>query len=410
MTTTIKPKTAVGGVITVPGDKSISHRAVILGSISEGITQIHGFLRGEDNLATISCLRQLGVDFEEDVDNNILRVQGVGLRGLKPPKDVLFCGNSGTTMRLLCGLLAGQNFDSVLDGDPSLRKRPMERVATPLRLMGAEIATTGGNAPLKISGRPLVGIDYQMTIHSAQIKSAILLAGLYTKNKTKVTELKQGLTRNHTELMLANWQRLNGKIHICGDFSSAAFFVVLGLLLADAGLTIQNVGLNPTRTGLLTALKRMGGYIKTNITKTEGGEIVGNIFVKKSKLYPIALSGNQIPLMIDEIPIFTIAALFADGTTIISDAEELTVKETNRLQTITTELVKIGAKITADNQGMVIEGGHPISGATLDSHGDHRIAMSLAIAATNAQSPSIIQNANCADISFPDFYKTLAEL
>ena len=407
MEITIRPKATVGGVITVPGDKSISHRAVILGAIAQGITQIHGFLRGHDNLATISCLRQLGVNFEENVEDNVLQVEGVGLHGLKPPKDILFCGNSGTTMRLLCGLLAGQNFDSVLNGDNSLRNRPMERVAIPLRLMGAEIETAGGKAPIKIGGRPLTGVNYQMPIYSAQVKSAILLAGLYAKGKTIVTEPTPGLTRNHTEIMLENWQHLGGNIHICGDFSSAAFFIVLGLLLADNGITIQNVGLNPTRTGLLSVLQNMGGNIRASITKIEGGEAVGDIFVKKSKLHSINLSGNQIPLMIDEIPIFAVATLFAEGTTIISDAEELAVKESNRLKTITEELTKMGAEITAHNQGMVIRGGQKIRGATLNSHGDHRIAMSLAIAATVAQGPSIIQDAHCADISFPHFYKTL---
>ncbi|MCL2854471.1 MAG: 3-phosphoshikimate 1-carboxyvinyltransferase [Defluviitaleaceae bacterium] len=407
----IEPKNTVGGVVSVPGDKSISHRAVILGAIAHGVTEVHGFLRGEDNLATVACLRQLGVECAEDVEGGILRVQGVGLHGLKAPKDVLYCGNSATTMRLLCGLLAGQGFDSVLDGDKSLQKRPMERVVAPLRMMGAKIDSLDGFAPLKIHGRPLNGIHYQMPIHSAQVKSAILLAGLYAAGKTTVAELGKGLTRNHTENMLTYMQGDNGlvarKIEVAGDFSSAAFFVVLGILLADEGLTIKNVGLNPTRTGLLSALRSMGGHVETRHIKTTGSEAVGDIFVKKSNLNAITLSGKQIPLMVDEIPIFAVCALFAAGTTIIKDAQELAIKETNRLHAMAAELAKMGANITADHQGMIIHGGKPLHGATLSSHGDHRIAMSLAIAAMAAKTPSILKNAHWAAISFPNFFNVL---
>ncbi|MCL2753777.1 MAG: 3-phosphoshikimate 1-carboxyvinyltransferase, partial [Defluviitaleaceae bacterium] len=261
----ILPKKSFNGEIFVPGDKSISHRALILGAIAEGTTEVEGFLVGEDCLATISCLRQLGVRI--DIGNDFVRVHGKGLHGLSAPKDVLHCGNSGTTMRLLCGLLAGQNFDSILDGDDSLQKRPMKRVIEPLRLMGANISATGDEkSPLRIFGSALKGIRYKMPIHSAQVKSAITLAGLYADGETVVEEISAGTTRNHTELML-NYMTENGiltgkKIIVPSDFSSAAFFIVLGLLKADEGLVVRNVGLNPTRTGLLDALWAMGGDIE----------------------------------------------------------------------------------------------------------------------------------------------------
>ncbi|MCL2350182.1 MAG: 3-phosphoshikimate 1-carboxyvinyltransferase, partial [Defluviitaleaceae bacterium] len=373
----------------------------------EGITEIEGFLNGEDNMATVACLRQMGVNIE--INKDYARIGGVGKKGLRPPKDVLYCGNSGTTMRLLCGLLAGQEFDSILSGDESLQKRPMKRVIQPLELMGACISAQKDG--LHIKGRHLVGIDYKMPIHSAQVKSAIILAGLYAQGKTNVIELGEGLTRNHTEnmmhYMIQDGVLKSRKISVPGDFSSAAFFVVLGLLMANEGLMIKGVGLNPTRTGLLTALRAMGGHIQTTIHHEIGGEAVGDIFVKKSRLKAIDLKGDLVPLMIDEIPIFAVAAAFATGTTTIQDAGELAIKESNRIVTISQELAKMGAKIAPTQEGLVIDGVESLHGAELDSHGDHRVAMAMAIAANSAQTPSTIKNAECMNISFPGFEQVL---
>lgn len=415
MTVQLAQKKTVGGAITVPGDKSISHRVVILGSIAMGVTEVRGFLRGQDTLTTMECFKQMGVEFEYDAENDILRINGVGLRGLKAPKAVLNCGNSGTTMRLLCGLLAGQSFKSELDGDESLRKRPMERVLQPLREMGAKIESNDGFAPLKIKGRPIAGINYTMKVYSAQVKSAILLADLYSLTETKVTELVTGLTRNHTENMLETMRNVSGNlvgrtIKVPGDLSSAAPFLILGLLLAENGLTIKNVGVNPTRAGVLTALREMGGDVQVHYSNFSGGEPVADIIVRKSPLKGITLEGNAIPLTIDEIPILTVAALFAEGATTIKDAEELTLKETDRLKVMAKELSKMGAHITADKQGMVIQGGIPIKAAKLDSHGDHRIAMSLAIAASLATGKSTLDNAHWTDVSFPGFFEILQSI
>jgi len=413
----ISQREEFNGEIFVPGDKSISHRALILGAIAEGVTEIEGFLAGEDCLATISCLRQLGMKVDINASGSV-RVHGKGLRGLSTPNGVLDCGNSGTTARLLCGLLAGQNFDSVLDGDESLRKRPMARVIEPLRLMGAQI-TVGGDQgmPLRICGSHLRGIHYKMPIYSAQVKTAIILAGLYADDKTIVEEINEGLTRNHTELML-NHMTENGtlvgkKIVVPGDFSSAAFFIVLGLLKSDKGLVIRNVGLNPTRTGLLDALRAMGGDIKTQNVQSIWGEDVGDIFVSKSRLNGIVLQGDIVPLMIDEIPIFAVAAAFAQGETIIKDAAELMLKESNRIVAMTMELGKMGVDIAATNDGMIIKGAaggetSPLRGAILDSHGDHRVAMSLAIAALCADGKSVLHGAHWANVSFPNFFDIIS--
>ncbi|MDR2167501.1 MAG: 3-phosphoshikimate 1-carboxyvinyltransferase [Clostridiales bacterium] len=402
MTVEIIPKNYISGSLTVPGDKSISHRAAILAAIAEGITEISGFLPAEDTMSTVNCLRQLGVEAEI---GEITRIHGRGLHGLLPPQKPLNCGNSGTTMRLLAGLLAGQVFDSVLIGDESLQKRPMARVIAPLELMGAKIKSKKEKAPMEITGSRLKGINYQMPLHSAQVKSAILLASLYAKGKTTVHDLAPGMTRNHTEELLKHFGHPNPlkarEIRIPGDFSSAAFFIVLGLLLAKDGLTIENVGLNPTRTGLLTALCAMGGNI----------QISGNsILVRKSDLTATNIDKNLAPLMIDEIPIFTIAAAFATGTTTISGAAELAHKESNRIQAMTSELTKLGVNISATADGMIIHGGAPLKGANLDSHNDHRIAMSLAIAATAADGASTLKNADCIKISYPDFFSVIPRL
>ena len=392
----------------MPGDKSISHRALILGAIAEGITEIKGFLPSEDCLATAQCLRQMGIKI--DIDGDFARVHGQGLHGLSAPKDVLYVGNSGTTLRLLTGLLSGQKFNSIIDGDQSIRKRPMDRVIIPLTEMGAKIKSSDGFAPIHITGSKLRGISYKMQINSAQVKSAIMLAGLYAEGKTAVQEAKPGLTRNHTEIMLRHMGKNVPRgtfFDIPGDFSSAAFFIVAGLLLADDGLLIENVGINPTRTGLLDALAQMGADIQLQSKMRLGGEDVADILVKKSPLKGIVLQGGLVARMIDEVPIFAVAAMFAKGVTIICDAQELAVKESNRIETVAAEFSKMGAKIAATEDGMVIDGGHNICAAVVDSRGDHRIAMSLAIAALNAQGQSVITNTECVNTSFPSFFNKI---
>jgi 3-phosphoshikimate 1-carboxyvinyltransferase len=333
----------------------------------------------------------------------------------------LYVGNSGTTLRLLTGLLAGQSFDAIIDGDASIRRRPMDRVISPLSLMGAKIG--GNHAPISIKGAQLRGIHYKMPINSAQVKSAILLAALYARGETVAEELQDGATRNHTEKMMTHMGicldisdriiRYAGgvprgrKISVPGDFSSAAFFIGLGALMAKDGLVIENVGVNPTRTGLLDALKQMGADILIQNRKMLGAEEVGDIFVRKSPLKAIKIKGDIVPRMIDEIPIFAVAALFAQGITVIEDAEELAVKESDRIMTMTSELAKMGAKVVTRRDGMVIQGGVPLRGAAMHSHDDHRVAMALAIAATMAEGYSTIKNAHCADVSFPSFFQIL---
>jgi len=414
----IKPKKNISGKVKVPGDKSISHRALILGAIAQGITETDGFLHGEDCLATCSCLRQLGVEIE--LCKGAVRILGKGLHGLKKPSDVLYAGNSGTTMRLLAGLLACQSFDTVLDGDASLRRRPMKRIVTPLSHMGADIK--GDFAPVYIKGTDskLHGIHYKMPMHSAQVKSAVLLAGLYAAGPVTVEELKEGLTRNHTENMMRytgadlhidgtkitymGGVPLGRKITVPGDFSSAAYFIVAGILLAQNGLIIENVGINPTRTGLLDALLAMGADITIKDKRIVCGEEVGNIEVRRSVLKAVTLAGDIVPRMIDEIPVFAVAAANASGTTVIKDAEELAVKESNRINVMVNELTKMGVRIKAMHDGMVIHGGDSLKGAVLNSHGDHRAAMSLAVAGAAADSESVITDADCVNVSFPGFF------
>jgi len=415
----ITQKNSISGTIAVPGDKSISHRALILGAIAEGVTEIEGFLTGDDCLATIDCLRKLGVRIEHSGD--AVRIYGVGLHDLKKPDDTLYVGNSGTTLRLLTGLLAGQGFDCVLDGDASIRKRPMDRAILPLLQMGAKIS--GNHAPIGIKGTKLRGIRYKMPINSAQVKSAVLLAGLYAQGETMVEELSAGVARDHTEKMMMHMGiclDISGKIirytggvpHACkisvpGDFSSAAFFIVAGVLMAKDGLLIENIGINPTRTGLIDALLRMGAQVVIKNRRMLGAEEVGDIFVRKSALRAIELKGGIVPRMIDEIPIFAVAALFAEGVTVIRDAEELAVKESNRIMAMSVELAKMGAKIEAQRDGMVINGGPDLSGAVVNSHSDHRIAMALAIVATTAKGETTIRDAHCVGISFPCFFQIL---
>lgn len=420
----INPINNINTEITVPGDKSISHRAVMFGSLAKGDTEITGFLTGDDCMSTISCFRKLGVDI--DIDGEHIIVHGKGLHGLSAPKEVLDVGNSGTTIRLISGILAAQPFDTVLNGDASIQKRPMKRVILPLTEMGADIeSTNNGYAPLTIHGKKLHSIEYTMPVASAQVKSSILLASLFAEGETVINE--PVASRDHTEIMLnyfgANITNTDGKIvskpvdelyakpvEVPGDISSAAFFMVAGLIVPNSHIIIKNVGINPTRTGIIDALKAMGGDISILNERTAGGEAVADIEVKTSQLKATTLSGDIIPRMIDEIPVFAVAALHAEGTTTVKDAQELKVKESNRIATMSEELKKMGANITETEDGMIIPGNQSLKGAVTESHLDHRVAMSIAIAALTAEGSTTINNSDCVAISFPDFYKILDSL
>ena len=415
--------TALKGSVTIPGDKSISHRAVMFGSISKGITEITGFLQGADCLSTISCFRKMGVNIENNGDKVI--VHGNGLYGLCAPNDILDVGNSGTTTRLISGILSAQNFTSVLSGDSSLNKRPMKRIITPLSLMGANIESTDGCAPLTINGTSLKGIDYVSPVASAQIKSCLLLAGLYADGTTSVTE--PSLSRNHTELMLKAFgadissegfkatikpanELFGQKVCVPGDISSAAYFIAAGLIVPGSEILVQNVGLNPTRDGFIRVCLEMGGDITIQNERIEGGEPVGDLLVRHSSLKGTTIKGDIIPTLIDEIPIIAVLAAYADGTTTIADAAELKVKECDRIDAMTTTLSDMGVDITATDDGMIINGGKPLHGALIRDYMDHRIAMSLAIAALNAEGTTTIENAEIANVSFPSFYRDLEGL
>jgi len=419
----IKPRTSLKGTITVPGDKSISHRSVMLGSLAKGTTHITGFLTGEDCLSTISCFRKMGVEITLDGTN--VTVHGKGLNGLTAPKEILDVGNSGTTMRLITGILSAQDFSSTVTGDASIQKRPMDRVRNPLSQMGAEITGSGGEkllAPLNITGRKLKGINYILPVASAQVKSAVILAGLYAEGQTVVTEPEE--TRNHTEIML-NYLgadiKHDGKdiiinpvnelyakdISIPGDISSAAYFMALGAICPDSDITIANVGVNPTRTGIITVLKNMGADIKLLNEREICGEKVADINIKSSSLKAITVEGDIIPKLIDEIPVIAVTACFAEGKTVIKDAQELKVKESNRIKTVVNELKKFGADIEETDDGMIINGKCSLKGTVSESYNDHRIAMSMAVAATMAEGETTIKNSECVDISFPSFYSLL---
>lgn len=420
----INSKTGLKGTIKIPGDKSISHRAVMFGSLAKGDTEITGFLRGDDCMSTISCFKKLGIDI--DVTDDKVIVHGKGLKGLSAPKETLDVGNSGTTIRLISGILSAQNFDSVLNGDASIQKRPMKRVINPLSLMGASIESTNdGYAPLTIHGSKLKAIEYTMPVASAQVKSAILLASLFAEGTTVINE--PVASRDHTEIMLNYFgadiknnkgvitsspvDELYGRnLEVPGDISSAAFFMVAGLVVPDSHIIIENVGINPTRTGIIDALQAMGGYVKVLNERKSGGELVGDIEVKTSHLKATTLEGSIIPRMIDEIPVFAVAALCAEGTTYVKDASELKVKESNRIATMSTELGKMGVTITETDDGMIIEGNQKLKGSTVYSHLDHRVAMSCAIAALIAEGITTITDADCVGISFPDFYDILENL
>lgn len=420
----ISSRTGLNGKIKIPGDKSISHRAVMFGSLAKGDTEITGFLRGDDCMSTISCFKKLGIDIEVTDDKVI--VHGKGINGLTAPSETLDVGNSGTTIRLISGILAAQNFDSTLNGDASIQKRPMNRVIKPLSQMGAEIeSTNNGYAPLTIHGKKLKAMEYTMPVASAQVKSSILLASLFAEGTTTIIE--PVASRDHTEIMLnyfgANIKNENGVItstpveelygknlEVPGDISSAAFFMVAGLVVPNSHIIIENVGINPTRTGIIDALKAMSGYVEIINERKSGGELVGDIEVKTSKLKATTLEGSIIPRMIDEIPVFAVAALCAEGTTVVKDATELKVKESNRIATMSQELGKMGVVIEETDDGMIIKGNQKLKGATVYSHLDHRVAMSCAIASLIADGETTITDADCVGISFPNFYELLNNL
>ncbi len=420
----IKKLNNLHGELTIPGDKSISHRAVMFGALAQGTTRITHFLEGADCLSTISCFQAMGIQIQKNKDEVL--VHGQGLHGLKAPKDILDVGNSGTTTRLISGILAGQDFTSQLTGDASICQRPMGRIITPLSMMGAQITSQNNNgcAPLTIQGGHLHGIHYQSPVASAQVKSCVLLAGMYADGPTSVTE--PVLSRNHTELMLNYFGAqvtsegttvsilpqpdLKARdITVPGDISSAAYFIAAGLLVPGSEILLRNVGINPTRDGLLRVCQAMGGDI-TLLNVRNDGEPTADLLIKSSSLHGTDIHGEIIPTLIDEIPMIAVMAAFAEGTTVIRDAAELKVKESDRIQVMTDNLTRMGADVEALPDGMIIHGGKPLHGATIDSYKDHRIAMSFAVAGGICDGPLTITDGECVNISYPEFYTDLYSL
>jgi len=422
------------GSLSVPGDKSISHRAIMLGALAEGTTYISHFLQGADCLSTISCFSKMGISITNNPKTEEVKIIGKGLYGLKKPREILDAGNSGTTTRLLSGILSGQQFSSLLTGDASIQKRPMHRIITPLHQMEASIESLSGNgcAPLKIGNdrvkqKSLKGITYISPIASAQVKSCVLLAGLYADHKTGVIE--PALSRNHTELMLSAFgakvetkdiesfvfphPKLSAiEIAVPGDISSAAYFIAAAALLPHSEVLLLGVGINPSRDGILQVARQMGLDFSLENIRYQGKEAVADILVKSSHLKATTIEGSLIPTLIDEIPIIALMAACADGTTHIKDAAELKVKESNRLDIMVSELSKMGVSIEASEDGMIIHGdsSKPLKGACIDSHLDHRIAMTFAIAGLIAEGETEILHPECVTISYPDFYKDLSSL
>ena len=420
----IKKQTNLKGTLTVPGDKSISHRAVMFGSLARGTTRISHFLEGADCLSTISCFRKMGIEIDRNKDE--ILVHGRGLHGLTAPTEILDVGNSGTTTRLISGILAGQTFTSELDGDDSIRTRPMKRIMTPLVSMGADITSRldNGCAPLIIHGRPLHAAHYDSPVASAQVKSCVLLAGMYADGSTSVTE--PFLSRNHTEIMLNYFGAeitsegttasirpepvLEGRdIQVPGDISSAAYFIAAGLLTPGSEILLKNVGINPTRAGIIKVCMDMGADI-TLLNESTEGEPTADLLIRTSSLKGTTIEGSIIPTLIDEIPMIAVMAAFAEGTTIIRDAQELKVKESDRIAVMVDNLRRMGADIEGTDDGMIIHGGRPLHGAVIDSHLDHRIAMSFAVAGTICDGTVEILNGECVNISYPEFYHDLYSL
>ena len=428
---TLTRKTGLRGTIRVPGDKSISHRAVMFGALAEGTTTIHGFLKGADCLSTIGCFRAMGIDIEEK--NEQIYVHGKGLHGLSAPAGTLDVGNSGTTTRLISGILAGQPFSTELSGDASLNSRPMNRIITPLTMMGAEIMSKhrNGCAPLLIHGRPLSAIHYDSPVASAQVKSCVLLAGLYANGETSVTE--PALSRDHTERMLRAFgadvrsegntctitppETLHGQhIEVPGDISSAAFFVVAALITPNSEILIRNVGINPTRAGILEVCRAMNADLTLENVREAGGEPVADIRVRTSRLRGTVIEGEIIPTLIDELPVIALMACFAEGKTIIRDAHELRVKESDRIAIVSENLTAMGADVIPTDDGFIINsrttGEQPaaLHGASIDCAMDHRIAMTFAIAGLNADGETVITDSDCVDVSYPDFFQQIESL
>ena len=419
---TVQPAKMVCGTIEVPGDKSISHRAVMLGSLARGTTVVRGFLRGEDTISTLNVFRAMGIEAVEDGETLLIR--GKGLRGLSEPEDVLDCGNSGTSMRLLTGLLAGQGFFSVLTGDRYLRARPMGRVIGPLSEMGATIFGRAGGtkAPLAIQGRRLKGISYASPVASAQVKSSLLLAGLYADGVTEVTE--PSLSRDHSERMLryfgadlqvlSNGARIRGggdlegrDVNVPGDISSAAFFMVAALIVPGSELLITGVGTNPTRTGVIDILRQMGADLELTNPREMSGEPVADILVRSSSLRGVEIGGKTVPRAIDEFPVICVAAACAEGKTIIRDAKELRVKETDRIAAMAANLRRAGVRVEETEDGMEIAGTGRLLGCAADSFGDHRIAMSMLIGGLAASGETTVNDIGCIATSFPTFIELL---
>jgi 3-phosphoshikimate 1-carboxyvinyltransferase len=423
--THIAPLASCVKAVNVQGDKSISHRAVILGSLAKGVTKITNFLEAEDTLDTIKVYTEMGVRI--DREKGAYMVHGRGLFSLRQPQKTLYVGNSGTDIRLTMGVLAAQNFTSVITGDGQIMKRPMKRVIEPLMKMGAKFESNDGRAPVTIHGGSLKGITYRMPMASAQVKSAIMLAALHANSDTIITEPVK--SRDHTERMLKYFgagisikgnklkikpgrQFMGRPVFVPGDISSAAYFIIAGLVLKNSRITARNIGLNPSRTGLIEVMKKMGGRIKLANIKNRNGEPVGDIVASTSKLKGIVIKGSMIPKLIDEIPVIAAAAAFASGRTVIKDAEELRFKETDRIETVVKNLKRMGVKAEERPDGMVIEGngGKPFKYADIDSFGDHRIAMAFSVAALASENGLLIKDIECVNTSFPEFFGIINSL
>lgn len=421
----MKKSNGLHGEVSIPGDKSISHRGIMLGALAKGVSKITNFLQGADCLSTMACFRRMGIEIENASDEVL--VHGKGLHGLAAPQDTLHVGNSGTTIRLLSGILAPQSFSATLTGDDSIQKRPMGRVMKPLAQMGAQIESLPGNgcAPLKIHGAPLKGIHYESPVASAQVKSCVLFAGMYADGPTSVTE--PALSRNHSELMLKHLgakltsqgtsvtiepePKLEAReIPVPGDISSAAYFIAAGLLVPHSQILIKNVGVNPTRNGMLKVCHAMGADIQYLNERTDSGEPTADLLVSSSSLTGTTIEGEIIPTLIDELPMLAVMAAFAQGETIIRNAEELKVKESDRIAVMVENLSAMGADITGTPDGMIIRGGPTLTGTNIHTYKDHRIAMSFAVAALAAEGITCIEDADCVNISYPGFYEDLQKL
>ena len=422
----IEQKNVVKGEITVPGDKSISQRAIMVSALAQGISEIEGFLLSEDCLVTIECFRKLQVGIEI-MHNNRLKIYGRGMHGLKPYQHPLNTGNSGTTIRLMLGILAGQKFNFILTGDDRAHKRPMGKVVKPLKVMGANIVgkEDGNYVPFLINGAKLHGITLDLPNSGTQLKSTLLFASLYAEGETVISERIK--SRDHTELMLKNFganievegNKLKSmateelypqNIRIPGDLSCAAYFIAAGLMVPNSEIIVNNVGINPTRMGIFAILEKMGANIEITNTRLINNELVGDICAKSSELKAVTIEADEVARMIDEIPIMAVIASRANGTTIIKEAPEIMQKETNRIKAISLELAKMGAKITETPEGIIIEGGKSLKGTVVESYNDERIAMALAIAALVAEGETMIRKPQCVDVAFPEFFDILYKL